>query len=874
MSFVINNFDDAGKWKEVTIGTGAIQNRTADSFEAVVSASGDRAGLVTPVKHNVSELADLRVYTNRNCAISSLGLIYEEIEDPTDRGFGMAIVRDTAYGVIVWFAGGAKVIQADPIPADGQAELRITITEVTEGYQASFYYNGELIYQDIIPGSMGTDFYVKLGVSADRGSTVETGTTTFASTGYVSPLSISISPSTPQVITTEQSILFTANVSGGSSPYTIDWYVNGEKVGTGAEFVFTSSIEGEFTVYAIVTDSEGTTAQSNVTPVTVEKVSPPPPPSEAEVLSEIRGAFVHSFSFNNPDWDLIAETCKNYGINTLIVEGGTGYRLEEDAIAGAVSAAHAHGLKIYVSLDVLIWPHDAHRDMWCVDDKGEPYNWACPTKQVTRDSVKAIVEKLATYDIDGFMFDYIRYDTQYICYCDECKQAFEEYLGETITDWSDFAPGGSRWYEFLYWRLIPVTKLVDDIRKWMLAIKPDLKFALAAWTYFQDCPIYWRKFIGQDTGDWIRKDCLDWVAPMMYTQKLTGSDSITDYVQSDQKYMTGGIEGKIPLVAFLCNMKDGYTQPVDPSLFKQEVDLIRSLGVDGFCIWRYGGPGDGEGSNAPDIRNYLSILDMPPVFAITDVTISATETQATISWKTSSPASSLIEYSPTPLFTAVFDEWGGFKYWKIVHNEGSIIRDDTPKTEHSITITGLSPSTKYYFRVQGQDASGIATSKVFTFNTIGVSSLIKGKVIDEKTLEPIPSAAVSADSYSTLTGDDGTFTLEVPPGVYTITIEKAGYLKIEIPDVDASEDVTFTEPVKLTPTPPFMCFIATVAYGSPLASELNVLRRFRDRCLPNQLVSFYYKVGPYLAQFIKGRKAIKHYVRTVLNLFVKLYRRG
>ena len=823
--FVIDHFEDENKWKEVTTGTGIVQSRTTDSFEAVVSTSGDRVGLVTPVKHNVSELTDLRVYVNRRCALSSLALVFEEIESPTYPGNGMAITRDALYGVIVWFAGGARVIQADPIPADEQAELRITITEVTEGYQASFYYNGEPIYQDIIPDWMGRNFYVKLGVSANRDNIVETGTTTFASTGYVPPLSISISPSTPQVITTEQSVLFTANISGGSPPYTIDWYVSGDKVSTSEDFVFTSSIEGEFTVYAVVTDSEGATAQSNITTVTVEKVSEPPPPSEAEALSEIRGAFVHSHSFNNPDWDLIAETCRNYGINTLIVEGGTGYFLNEDVIARAVSAARAHELKIYVLLDVLIWPHDAHRDMWCVTNSGEPYNWACPTKQVTRDSIKAIVEKLATYDIDGFMFDYMRYDVSYICYCDECKQAFEEYLGQTITDWpGDFAPEGSRWYEFLYWRLIPITKLVDDIRKWMLAIKPDLKFALAAWTYFQDCPIYWRKFIGQDTGDWIKKNYLDWVAPMMYTTKLTGTDSITDYVQSNQKYMTGGVEGKIPLVAFLTNMTDNFTKPLDPSVFKQEVDLIRSLGVDGFCVWRYGGPGDGEGSNAPDIRDYLSIIDMPPVFAITDVTISATETQATISWKTSSPASSVIEYSSTPLFTAVLDEWGGFKYWKIVHNEGTIIRDDTPKTEHSITITNLNPSTRYYFRVQGQNSSGIATSKVFTFNTIGVSSLIRGKVIDEKTLKPIASAVVNANGYSTTTNDDGTFTLEVPPGIYTITIEKAGYLKVEIPDVDASEDVVFAEPIKLTPIPPISLWQFLFGIGAIFGTGITLYK--------------------------------------------------
>lgn len=74
--------------------------------------------------------------------------------------------------------------------------------------------------------------------------------------------------------------------------------------------------------------------------------------------------------------------------------------------------------------------------------------------------------------------------------------------------------------------------------------------------------------------------------------------------------------------------------------------------------------------------------------------------------------------------------------------------------------------------------------------------------------------------------------------------------------------------------PPSPCFIATVAYGSPLASQLNVLRRFRDRCLPNQVTVAYYAVGPFLAQFIKRRNALKHYVREVFNLIVKMVREG
>ena len=62
------------------------------------------------------------------------------------------------------------------------------------------------------------------------------------------------------------------------------------------------------------------------------------------------------------------------------------------------------------------------------------------------------------------------------------------------------------------------------------------------------------------------------------------------------------------------------------------------------------------------------------------------------------------------------------------------------------------------------------------------------------------------------------------------------------------------------------CFIATAAYGSDTAEELNVLRKFRDTVLlPNRLgtglVAFYYKTSPPLAEFISRHEGLRTLVR-------------
>jgi hypothetical protein len=84
------------------------------------------------------------------------------------------------------------------------------------------------------------------------------------------PLSVSISPTTAKIKIGE-SVTFTSSVSGGTPPYSYQWYLNGAAV-SGAIFptwTFTPVSTGTYTVYLNVTDSVLKTAKSNVASVTV-----------------------------------------------------------------------------------------------------------------------------------------------------------------------------------------------------------------------------------------------------------------------------------------------------------------------------------------------------------------------------------------------------------------------------------------------------------------------------------------------------------------------------------------------------------------------------------------------------------------------------
>jgi len=65
------------------------------------------------------------------------------------------------------------------------------------------------------------------------------------------------------------------------------------------------------------------------------------------------------------------------------------------------------------------------------------------------------------------------------------------------------------------------------------------------------------------------------------------------------------------------------------------------------------------------------------------------------------------------------------------------------------------------------------------------------------------------------------------------------------------------------------CFIATAAYGTPMAGEIEILREFRDEylltnLLGQALIDFYYKVSPPMAEFITEHPSLKPIVRAGL----------
>ena len=71
---------------------------------------------------------------------------------------------------------------------------------------------------------------------------------------------------------------------------------------------------------------------------------------------------------------------------------------------------------------------------------------------------------------------------------------------------------------------------------------------------------------------------------------------------------------------------------------------------------------------------------------------------------------------------------------------------------------------------------------------------------------------------------------------------------------------------------PKPCWIATAAFLSPVAPQLNYLRHFRDQYLPDHVVETYYRTSPPIADYISKHERIRIAIREVINFGIKLLR--
>lgn len=787
---VFDNCDQVDDWK-VTAETPplVIEVDTVDKVEGAGSLkgyfNGDYGGMFykpSTVLLDFSQTPLLKFFMKLNDPIEGLKL--EVVTGPGAEwnGFWYDILPQTAVGE--W-----RQVEVDlRLPATGPAGK---IPDLTSVKQISFFT------WSATPGSPAFNWdYMTL------------------EPGPAIPLQLTITPSEATCLVNE-SVTFQASTIGGQAPFGYKWYVNDVYMTTGNTFTFTPTVKGDYTIRCDVTDAEGKTASATASLHVLPTPPPPPPIPESPVYfkSEVRGVSV-AYVWG-PDYDLatIAETLYRYGINTVWVDVEVPYFISEDTWDGSmifsdltyhrifIEECHKRGMHVIASLVTMMHAPTSPTDLRTLTSTGM-IEWLDITKPLARELLKAIVVELATkYAFDGINLDYIRWeDRSDMPLGTEARDKFIADTGLSDVNWpTDVLSGGRYYWQFMNWRADVITELVGELFNTAKTANPNILISICPWEALGDAKWYWVLHIGQHAADMVDKGYCDFVSPMCYDEDAS---KVIQKVQWAYDLYVGSTEGKYPLIPWLSH---SYFTPQE---FANLMAQLKSIGIDGWIMNPYGGPG-AESLPYPDVRLYLAALQeaglMEPIWAIQNFSGKVNGNTATISWTTTVPTKSKIEYKDTPLFVGTVGTSNGITYKDIDYIPGTTQEDATLKTSHSFTIP-ITGSTQ--FRIQNTDENGVTV-----------------------TSSPMTPA-------------------EVPP----------------------------------PPTPARVCFVATAAYGTPFAKEIDVLRVFRDRFMLRNwfgklLVKSYYALGRYPAKIIRCSETLRFAVRKVLSVVVDIlkgrgYRNG
>jgi hypothetical protein len=175
------------------------------------------------------------------------------------------------------------------------------------------------------------------------------------------------------------------------------------------------------------------------------------------------------------------------------------------------------------------------------------------------------------------------------------------------------------------------------------------------------------------------------------------------------------------------------------------------------------------------------------------------------------------------------------------------------------TLAGDSTPDQFTFK----DKKGASLNKVYTSDTITVSGITVGTPI-----------SITGGTYS-INGGSYTGADDTVNNGDTVTVQKTSSgsystaMDATLTIGGVSDTFSVTTKSESTGGGGGGCFIATAAFGSPLAGQIEILRQFRDKYLltyaPGQkFVAWYYRNGPVAASWIKDKPLAKATVRVAL----------
>ena len=254
---------------------------------------------------------------------------------------------------------------------------------------------------------------------------------------------------------------------------------------------------------------------------------------------ELRGVWDHhALGLYPGDWARTCRELKKAGLSDIfsnvgwpskahyesdLVAASESLKRHGDQLAQCVQAAYQAGLKAHAWL--ICWNMQGaspeqmkqlrQQGRLLVGADGVAGNWLNPAHPENRRMQLNIIREIArNYRVDGIHLDYIRYPDSRSGFGATSRRVFEAQTGVKVRNWpKDVQSGGAQTAAFQQWRARQISSFVAEARAVIQQENIRIKLSAAVYGSYPEC----KQTVGQDWGEWLRTDSVDFVCPMDYT---------------------------------------------------------------------------------------------------------------------------------------------------------------------------------------------------------------------------------------------------------------------------------------------------------------------------------------------------------------------
>ncbi len=242
-----------------------------------------------------------------------------------------------------------------------------------------------------------------------------------------------------------------------------------------------------------------------------------------EILLSVSGVW-NAWGYNSGEWAELAPLLSRNGYDTVYYCAA--YGLETDIIGLNECIAACNEYNIDVNAWIVMWKigksseqnqsilRNAGRTQLSLDDDIRAQSWLCPTDPANIAAMASVcLEIAAISNIKGIHLDYIRYASNRVCFCDGCRERFQDSSNLYGIRWPDDCSSSGRLFpDYNQWRSLAITSAVSAVRDSLNRLNKVVELSAAVLPRERQMSYY-----AQYWNEWLSAGLIDYVVPMNYT---------------------------------------------------------------------------------------------------------------------------------------------------------------------------------------------------------------------------------------------------------------------------------------------------------------------------------------------------------------------